>query len=54
MQWFQTNVVEKKTTVLSIAVGEEPPEAVVITPTISAESQLRNTTGTTVLSKVNT
>ena len=46
MKWFQTNVVEKKTTVLSIAVGVEPPEAIVVTPTISGESQLRNTTGT--------
>ena len=46
MKWFQTNVVEKKTTVLSIASGEDPPEVIVVAPTLSSENQLRNTTGT--------
>ena len=45
MNWFQTNVVEKKTTVLSIAIGEDPPEVVVVTPTLSLENQLRNVSG---------
>ena len=45
MNWFQTNVVEKKTTVLSIAIGEDPPEVVVATPTLSLENQLRNVSG---------
>ena len=46
-EWYQTNVVDKKTTVLSIAVGTTPPEVTVSPPSLNFENKLRNTTGMT-------
>ena len=42
---FQTNVIEKKATVLSASTDTTLPEVTTPSPVLSVEDQLKNTTG---------